>query len=148
MTVMLILLAMGYGLAGFGLAGGATALIVGVGLRSSLSIAAADYRSASGMSSDPDLRGLQQLGGLLCLILVAVGAYVGGWRMGWAWAPGGYALGAGVSVLATWAFARRRTAHNYLEGQGLPTTAESEEWLRVVNAADAEAMRRAATSSE
>jgi len=103
--VIAALVATGYGFAAAGLIGALTGFVAAVGTGSGLAIAFAER--GAGVATSGASRAAQRFGGVVAAVACLGGAYHGGWRLGWAWGAGGYAVG----VLAALAVARRHRNH-------------------------------------
>ena len=88
-VAMLLLVGMGY--AAGGLRGALTGFVAALGVGSGLQIARA--APDTGVSSPPSTLLAQRIGGAIAACLTLAAAVYGGWRMGWAWGLGGYAVG-------------------------------------------------------
>jgi len=97
----------GYGFADSGFFGALTGLVAALGIGSGFQMFATGT-----MGNEPLEQPLpmsQRFGGLLTAIAGAIGAYYGGWRMGWLYALGGYLVGmAATLVLSLPAILRAR----------------------------------------
>lgn len=99
--VIATLMAIGAGFSAGGLLGVLTAAVAAIGTFSGLAILLAE--SGTGVDSDPSVRRIQQIGGLLSAAGCVAGAFYGGWQYGWLWALGGYATGVALMLVIAWA---------------------------------------------
>ena len=89
---LLVLTAIGYGFAAGGFLGAVTGFVVALGVMTSLTVLAGKAAKEGIAPKGSALGGAQRLVAGVAIPLVALGAYRGGWRFGWLWAIGGYAL--------------------------------------------------------
>jgi hypothetical protein len=97
LAVLVGLAAMGYGLRSAGIAGALTGLVTAVGSMSGLAIASAE--SGARTAAAGSTRRAQRVGGVLAACGCVLGACVGGWSSGSAWAVAGYATGSAASLV-------------------------------------------------
>jgi len=87
-----VVVATGYGFVAGGLLGAVTACVVALAVMTSLTVLTGGGAKEGIAQVDSALGFTQRLVAAVAIPLVAIGAYYGGWRRGWAWAVGGYAF--------------------------------------------------------
>lgn len=91
------LFAAGWGLAAGGLFGALTGFIATLGIGSGLQMFLVGTTASD--TPEPRLHPTQRISGLVCALFGCLGAYYGGWRMGWLYALGGYLVGMAVGFV-------------------------------------------------
>ncbi len=96
--VVLILTAYGWGVAG--IAGVATGIVVGIAIFGGLAIGRAE-EGTDVDEEDKKIRSSQRTGGIVAAVAASVGAFYGGWELGWLYSGIGFLIGI-VSAVVVW----------------------------------------------